>query len=82
MLEWSTDGTLVTNYFEIQKSTDGKNFKTIALVLGADPKQEGCDCYGSYEKEPGHNFKNYYRVKHIDNKGIVQYSETRLLTKS
>ena len=81
MLDWSTDGTYPTNYFEIQKSTDGKNFKTIALVLGPDPKKADCDCYSGYEKRD-RNYKNYYRLKHIDINGTVQFSETRLLNKS
>jgi hypothetical protein len=81
MLDWSTDGAHPTNYFEIQKSTDGKNFKTIALVLGPDPKKADCDCYSGYEKRD-RNYKNYYRLKHIDINGTVQFSETRLLNKS
>ena len=39
MIDWSTDNKVETNYFEIQKSVDGVNFKTIAMVLGPDPKK-------------------------------------------
>ena len=39
IIDWKTDGATATNYFAVQKSTDGVNFKTVALVLGPDPKQ-------------------------------------------
>jgi hypothetical protein len=82
LMDWSTDNTVVTNYFEIQKSADGINYKTIALVLGPDPKKQGCDCYGCFEKLSHKNNKAYYRLKHINNDGTAQYSEARLLSKS
>src|SRR4051812_6590673 len=50
VIDWKTDGAIATNYFAIQKSVDGVNYKTIALVLGPDPKQKGCDCYGCSDK--------------------------------
>ena len=69
---WSTDNSFTTNYFEVQKSSDGINYKTIALVLGPDPKQPGCDCYGCFEKLTHKNFKPaWYRLKHIDINGKI-----------
>jgi hypothetical protein len=83
MLNWTTDNAVSTNYFEIQKSSDGVNYKTIALVMGPDPKQPGCDCYGCFEKLSGKNVKqSYYRLKHINADGTGQLSETRLLAKT
>ncbi len=79
-LDWTTDNTVSTNYFEIQKSTDGKNFRTIAIVLGPDPKQPACDCYGCFDKYLGKTSRHsYYRLKHVDLNGVEQLSETRLL---
>src|SRR5258708_37956245 len=49
VINWATDGTVTTNYFEVQRSADGKTFKTIALILGPDPEQQG-DRYQYVEK--------------------------------
>ena len=81
-IDWSIGNAVSTNYFEIQKSTDGVNFKTIALVLGPDPKQLTGDCYGCFDKYVRKNAKHsYYRLKHIDTNGTEQISETKLLAK-
>lgn len=81
-IDWSTDNTVSTNYFEIQKSLDGVNFKTIALVLGPDPKQLSCDCYGCFDKYISKNAAHsYYRLKHVDVNGEEQISETKLLAR-
>lgn len=77
-----TDGSVQTNYFEIQKSTDGINFKTIALILGPDPKETTCDCYGCFDKILNSNTKTYYRAKHIDTQGIEQLSNPKLFFRS
>lgn len=79
IIDWKTDGTTATNYFAIQKSVDGINFKTIALVLGPDPKQKG-DYYGCTDKFS--EAKNsYYRLVHIDANGNEQITEAKLLAK-
>lgn len=40
-IDWATDGTVAASYWQLQSSTDGKNYKTFALVFGPDPRQEG-----------------------------------------
>ena len=77
-----TDGSVPTNYFEIQKSVDGVNFKTIALILGPDPKQSTCDCYGCFDKEIKGKGNFYYRARHVGIDGSEQLTESRLLAKS
>jgi hypothetical protein len=78
IIDWKTDGAMV-NYFAIQKSADGINYKTIALVLGPDPKQKNCDCYGSYDKNVSKTSKQYYRLVHIAADGTEQFTEAKLL---
>ena len=39
VINWNVSDALASNYCEVQASKDGKNFSTIGLVLGADPKQ-------------------------------------------
>ncbi len=76
-VNWSTDNAVPTNYFEVEKSTNGKDFKTVALVLGADPSIAECDCYGYLDKM--NKKETYYRLKHIGPDGEVEFSETKIL---
>jgi hypothetical protein len=79
-IDWKTDGSTATNYFAIQKSTDGINYKTVALVLGPDPKKNN-ESYGCFDKgkTSGHP---YYRLIHIDTNGNEQITEAKQLARS
>ncbi len=79
-IQWSTDGTSQTNYFEVEKSTDGKNFKAVAYVLGADPTKADCDCFGCFDKINSKAQESFYRLKHVNTDGNIQFSEVRMLT--
>ena len=78
-INWSTDKVNTANYFEVEKSYDGKNFKTVAYVLGADPVKKDCDCYGCFDKISKDSKKSYYRLKHVDSEGIVEFSEVKMI---
>lgn len=78
-INWSTDQAIATNYFEVERSNDGKNFKTVAYVLGADPAKTNCDCYGCFDKITTNTKESYYRLKHVDNSGIIEFSEVKML---
>ena len=78
-INWSTDKTVSTNYFEVEKSNDGKNFKTVAYVLGADPTKTDCDCYGCFDKINTNAKESYYRLKHVDTNGSVEFSEVKMI---
>jgi len=79
VIKWATDSASKTNYFEVEKSIDGKNFKTVAYVLGADPAQKDCDCFGCFDKITGKAQTSYYRLKHVNLDGNVQFSEVKML---
>lgn len=79
VLNWATDKDSQTNYFEVEKSTDGKNFKTVAYVLGADPTKTDCECFGCFDKVSGKAKESYYRLKHVNADGNVQFSEVKML---
>ncbi|MGB4775652.1 MAG: hypothetical protein WBP45_10790 [Daejeonella sp.] len=70
VMNWSNT---TAEYYEIQASKDGKNFTTIGMVMGADPKGDG-NSYSFKQQlaklKPG---KPYYRVVIItaDNKAIA-----------
>jgi hypothetical protein len=75
VIDWATDGTVATNYWQVQASTDGTQFSTIALVLGPDPRQQG-DRYQYMEKiKTGVEPKKYFRVRHVAVNGSEQLSE-------
>jgi hypothetical protein len=57
---------------------DGKNFKTIAYVLGPDPAKPGCECFGCFDKKDSKTQISYYRLKHMDFDGNVQFSEIKM----
>ena len=76
VIDWKTDGATATNYFAIQKSLDGLNYKTVALVMGPDPKQKNCDCYGCSDK---YTAQAYYRLIHVDADGNESVTASKLL---
>jgi hypothetical protein len=78
-IKWATDKTSSTNYFEVEKSTDGKIFKTVAYVLGADPTKTDCECFCCFDKITGKANESYYRLKHVNTNGNVQFSEVKML---
>lgn len=77
MINWVTVSELNNSHFEVERSTDMKSFKTVAMVL------DGFDATGtsgkSYKfKEAAAELKKgktvYYRLKQIDNDNQVHYS--------
>jgi hypothetical protein len=79
LINWTVDSTTETNYFEVEKSVDGKNFKTVAYVLGADPIEKNCECFRCFDPITAKQKEAYYRLKHVSENGSVQYSETKIL---
>ena len=67
------------NYFEVEKSGDGRDFKTVALVMGPDPSKKDCDCYGCYDKINSKSDTTYYRVKHVDSNGVFDFSSVKMI---
>lgn len=81
IIDWSTDGAKTTNYWEVQRSTEGTQFSTIALVLGPDPGQTN-DQYQYMEKlNNAKNSNAYYRLRHINADGTEQISKVIQLVK-
>lgn len=75
-LQWFTADEENTNYFEIQKSTDAKNW----LAVGNTPAQGGGDnSYQFTDKTPFAGV-NYYRLKMIDKDGKFSFSPIKSIT--
>lgn len=77
-ISWATSSEINNNHFEVEKSTDMKSFKTVAMIL---------DGFNSTGTQTGKTYKFkeaagvvaegktvYYRLKQIDNDNQVHYS--------
>ena len=71
-LNWITSSELNNNYFEIEKSKDATNFKTIGKVLGAGNSSINLS-YSYIDKYPFIG-ESYYRLKQTDFDGNFSYS--------
>jgi len=69
-LAWATASELNFDYFDIEKSSDGKNFQSIAKVSGHGTTNERNDY--SLEDEKPYIGKNYYRLKSVDFDGYTE----------
>ncbi|MES2779923.1 MAG: alkaline phosphatase PhoX [Bacteroidota bacterium] len=75
LLNWATASETNNAYFEIQRSTDGKNFESINKVNGAG----NSNILHSYTYEDANLQPRvyYYRLKQVDFNGAYAYSHTR-----
>lgn len=74
-LTWVTSQELNNSHFEIERSTDGRNYKTIAVVMGA-VNSNVINRYNYTDK----NITNavvYYRIRQVDINGEAHYSAIR-----
>jgi hypothetical protein len=79
MINWKTEDNLQNNYFELERSFDGKNFKTIAIVFGPDPQKLNCNCYECFDKPSKSQHEYYYRLKCVSSEGYIELSEVKML---
>lgn len=72
-LTWTTASETNNQYFDIQRSTNGKDFTMIGRVNGKGNSQETI-AYEYTDKQPK-NGVNYYRLKQVDFNGKSEYSK-------
>lgn len=72
-LSWSTASELNNEFFEVEYSTDGENWKYLAKIDGAGTSKELND-YGYLHRSP-QNGNNYYRLKQVDFNGEYTFSD-------
>lgn len=70
-LSWNASAKNVTNNFEVQRSTDGRNFDPIGTVAA---HQEVINIYYQYNVE-GLKSSNYFRIKCVDATGVANFSK-------
>ncbi len=77
ILDWNTASEASNGYFEVERSSNATNFKTIALVLDGFATEGSGKKYAF--KENAAQIRNgrtvYYRLKQFDVYGNVSYSE-------
>ena len=69
-IQWQVESNQSADQFEIEKSTDGKNFTLAALVFGTDNEEKSN--YWFYDRNQKQIF--YYRIKIISKTGETTYS--------
>ena len=74
-LKWSTTSEQNNAFFFIERSQDGRNFKTIGSIEGAGNSQTLLE-YSFLDTQPDLGF-NYYRLKQVDFNGQFEYSEIK-----
>ena len=77
-LNWSTDNEVNNNYFEVERSFDGRNFTSIAMVMDALTVSGNNRYYGMRDNANLLTGKSivYYRLKQVDIKGAFNYTST------
>lgn len=77
-LTWKTAEELNFSHFIIERSTDGANYKEIAMVF-ADAKESGSEY--EYHDVVGNHLSGliYYRLKMVDRDGTAKYSKVRIV---
>jgi hypothetical protein len=73
-LEWITTREVNTDYFAVERSTDGRSFNPIAIVAALNPANGSSDnIYQATDSLPLPGV-NYYRIKEADQDGQATYS--------
>ncbi|HTN05370.1 hypothetical protein [Agriterribacter sp.] len=75
-INWSTRAEKNNKQFEIQRSTDGKRFKTIAIVFTLDDSNEAKHYAFKDELKGVKEKKLMYRIKQVDTSEGYTFSET------
>ncbi|WP_207433074.1 T9SS type A sorting domain-containing protein [Sabulibacter ruber] len=74
LLAWATASEKDNAYFQVERSTDGKNFGTIGQVKGNGNSSVRLDYSFLDSKTPAGTI--YYRLKQVDFDGKSEYSKT------
>lgn len=72
LLEWATASELNNDFFEVQRSADGRDFEVLGKVAGAGT-HSGLLTYDFTDRSPRPGL-NYYRLRQVDFDGAFEYS--------
>lgn len=74
-LSWRTASELNNQGFDIERSSNGKNWQTLGFVPGHGTTQE--EQFYSFKDEHPLPGSNYYRLRQVDLDGKFEYSDIR-----
>jgi hypothetical protein len=74
LLKWSMESEKYNEPYMIERSSDGLQFFTIGTLQSQN--SNGLSAYRFTDRTPLQGL-NYYRIRYIDEKGLVRYTETR-----
>lgn len=72
LLKWTSVGEKNLINYEVERSSDGKNFESIGLVKATNSSAN--TNYSFVDENLGSSSVNYYRLKINENKGVNSYS--------
>lgn len=76
-LAWTTADEKDNSHFEIEKSTDGSNWKTAAVVMGNGTTSKTSNY--SYTDKNENSAVVYYRIRQIDLNGSAAYTTVKMI---
>lgn len=71
-LDWKTASEVNNDYFQVQRSANGKDWQDLTRVKGAGNSYESIT-YNTVDQSPYHG-TSYYRLKQVDFDGKYEYS--------
>jgi len=77
-LAWATASEKNNDHFTIERSKDGENFETVAVIKGAGNSYSRVN-YSAIDNTPYQGI-NYYRLKQTDRNGEFKYSAIDILS--
>jgi len=77
-ITWQTGSELNNDYFDIQRSEDGINWESVAIVNGAD-NSSFLLSYAVEDRQPLLGL-SYYRLQQVDNDGAFTNSDVRVIS--
>lgn len=80
VLTWATAQEINSKGFEVQVSSDGKNFRTLEFVASASPNSSAPRSYEFRDAEAGKQGTRYYRLRQLDLDGKSQFIGSKSLT--
>ena len=80
IINWTTASEINNQYFEIQRSINNENFKTIAIINGAGNSNHLINY--SYTDFYSSSSTVYYKLKQVDYDGNFEYSKIISVSKS
>ena len=77
LLKWETASEINSDHFDIQRSSDGKNWGALGVVAASGDKVT--ESRYSFIDQTPFNGENFYRLKMVDKDGTFSYSRIRTL---